>query len=174
MFLMPFLLAFVVSFSEGIPHHLREQSSSPAATFLKPKAAILRRLNPLKVLFTVAHVPERDQPYSVEWNLAVLKTMLLESPHVTDEDKALFMQEFGQHIKDYAHWSADKHNELERFTEKYLNLYKSPDTFLPFIDCRALTNALTDEMINDLHPNIDDEKRAEARARSVERLCDAE
>ena len=134
----------------------------------------MRRLNPLKLLFTVAHVPGRDPAYSVEWNLAVLKTMLLESSHVTDEDKALFMLEFGQHVNDYADWSADKHDQLERFTEKYFSLYKSPDTFLPFVDCAALTYALTDEVINDLYPHADEGKRNEARERSASHLCGAE
>ena len=134
----------------------------------------MRRLNPLKLLFTVAYVPESNPQYSVEWNLAVLKTMFMESSHVSDEDKALFMMEFANTENDYADWSAEKRERLERLTEKYLNLYKSPDTFLPFVDCSALTYALTDEMINDIQPNIDERKRAEVRAKAVGRLCDME
>ena len=184
--ILSFLLAFLVTLNHGNPHKLPENSpsssssslsssSSAAATlFLKPKANIMRRLNPLKLLFTVAYVPDRDPQYSVEWNLALLKTMFMESAHVTDEDKALFMMEFSNPENDYADWSAEKHDQLERLTERYFNLYKSPETFLPFIDCSALTYALTDEMINDLQPNVDDRKRAEIRAKAVGRLCDME
>jgi hypothetical protein len=169
------MMIFLVKLNNGKPHTVNKQvSTPPTATFLKPKANIMRRLNPLKLLFTVAYVPEQNPQYSVEWNLPLLETMLLESSHVSDEDKALFMMEFSNHKNDYADWSAEKHNELERFTEKYLNVYKSPDTFLPFADCPALTYALTDEMINDLQPTIDDRKRAEIRAKAVGRLCDFE
>lgn len=182
MLLSAVLLIICVQFNHGNPHHqLHDDSdisssslSSVQATFLKPKANIMRRLNPLKLLFTVAVVPGRNPPYSVEWNLALLKTILLESSHVSDEDKAFFMMEFSNYANDFADWSAEKHDQLERFTEKYFNLYKSPETFLPFIDCPALTYALTDEMINDLQPNVDERKRAEVRARAVNRLCDVE
>jgi hypothetical protein len=171
------MLIFFVTLNDGKPHKIDEQSSSPhspTAVFLKPKANIMRRLNPLKILFTVAYVPEKSPKYSVEWNLPLLKTMLLESSYVSDEDKAIFITEFIDQIDDYANWSEEKHNQLERFTEKYFNVYKSPDTFLPFIDCSALTYALTDEMINDLQPNVDERKRAEIRARAVGRLCDSD
>jgi hypothetical protein len=170
--IIEFLFFFFVTLNNGKPHALDEQSSSSTAEFLKPKANIMRRLNPLKLLFTVAYIPDKDPQYSVEWNFPLLKTMLLESSYVTDEDKALFIMEFSNQLKDYAHWSEEKHNQLERFTEKYFNVYKSPDTFLPFIDCSALTYALTDEMINDLQPNIDERKRADIRAKAVDRLCD--
>jgi hypothetical protein len=168
------ILIFSITFSNGKPHDLNEQSSSPTAVFIKPKANIMRRLNPLKLLFTVAYVPQRSPHYSVEWNLPLLKTMLLESSYVSDEDKALFITEFSNQLNDYADWPEEKHNQLERFTETYFNVYKSPDTFLPFIDCPALTYALTDEMINDLQPNIDERKRAEIRAKAVGRLCDSD
>jgi hypothetical protein len=171
MIIIQFMLIFLVTLNNGKPHKLVEQTSSPTATFIKPKASIMRRLNPLKLLFSVAHVPHQSPEYSVEWNLSLIKTMLLESSYVTDEDKALFITEFSN-LNDYADWPAEKHYELERFTEKYFNIYKSPNTFLPFIDCPALTYALTDEMINDLHPKIDERKRAEIRAKAVDRLCD--
>lgn len=100
--------------------------------------------------------------------------MFMESSHVSDEDKALFMMEFANTENDYADWSDEKRERLERLTEKYFNLYKSPDTFLPFVDCSALTYALTDEMINDIQPNVDERKRAEIRAKAVGRLCDME
>jgi hypothetical protein len=122
----------------------------------------------------VVYVPKREQPYSIEWNLPLLKTMLLESSYVTDEDKALFVTEFSNHLTDYADWSTEKQYQLERFTEKYFNIYKAPNTFLPFMDCPALTYALTDEMINDLQPNIDQRRRAEIRAKAVRRLCESE
>ncbi len=170
--IIEFLLIFFVTLNNGKPHKLYEQSSSSTAVFLKPKANIMRRLNPLKLLFTVAYVPENNPHYYVEWNFPLLKTMLLESSYVTDEDKALFITEFSNQLNDYAHWSEEKRNQLERFTEKYFNVYKSPDAFLPFIDCSALTYALTDEMINDLQPNIDERKRADIRAKAVGRLCD--
>jgi len=174
--IIQFILIVFVTLNDGKPHQLDEQSSSTpiTAVFIKPKATIMRRLNPLKLLFTVVYVPEQSPHYSVEWNLPLLKTMLLESPYVTDEDKAIFIMEFMDQIEDYANWSEEKRNQLERFTEKYFNVYKSPDTFLPFIDCSALTYALTDEMINDIHPNIDERKRAEIRAKAVGRLCDSD
>jgi hypothetical protein len=172
--IIQFFLIFFVTFNNGKPHNLDEQSSSSTAIFLKPKANIMRRLNPLKLLFSVAYVPEQTPHYSVEWNFPLLKTMLLESSYVSDEDKALFIMEFSNQLNDYADWSEEKHNQLERFTEKYFNLYKSSDAFLPLIDCSALTYALTDEMINDLQPNIDERKRADIRAKAVGRLCDAE
>lgn len=174
MIIIQFLLICFITLNHGKPHKYDEQSSSPTVEFLKPKANIMRRLNPLKLLFTVAYVPQQNPPYSIEWNLPLLKTMLLESSYVSDEDKALFIMEFSNQLNDYADWSEEKHNQLERFTEKYFNLYKSPDTFLPFIDCSALTYALTDEMINDLQPNIDERKRAEIRAKAVGRLCDSD
>ncbi|UJR37252.1 hypothetical protein I4U23_029961 [Adineta vaga] len=167
------LFIMCVTLTYGKPSILDDQSISSNAIFLKPKANIMRRLNPLKLFFTVAYVPERNPQYSVEWNFPLLQTMLLESSFVTDEDKASFLTEFSEQLSDYANWSDEKHNQLERFTEKYFNLYKTPDTFLPFVDCTALTYALTDEMINDIHPTIDQQKRAEVRNRAVARLCDA-
>jgi hypothetical protein len=170
--IIEFLLFFFVTLNNGKPHQHEDESSSSKVVFIKPKANIMRRLNPLKLLFNVAYVPEKYPQYSVEWNFPLLKNMLLESSYVTDEDKELFMSEFSNQLNDYAHWSDEKHNQLERFTEKYFNVYKSPDTFLPFTDCSALTYALTDEMINDLQPNMDERKRAEIRAKAVGRLCD--
>lgn len=174
MIIIQFLLICFVTLNNGKPHNLDEQSSSQSVKFLKPKANIMRRLNPLKLLFTVAYVPEKHPQYSVEWNIPLLNTMLLESSYVSDEDKALFVMEFSDQLNDYADWSEEKHNQLERFTEKYFNIYKSPDTFLPFIDCSALTSALTDEMINDLQPNIDERKRVEIRAKAAARLCESD
>ena len=171
MIIIQFILIFLITFNNAKPHKPIKETSSPSAIFLKPKANIMRRLNPLKLLFNVAYVPERSPQYSVEWNLPLLKTMLLESSYVSDEDKAFFIMEFSN-LNDYADWSEDKHKDLERFTEKYFNIYKSPDTFLPFMDCPALTYALTDEMINDLQPKIPDQKRAEIRAKAAGRLCD--
>ena len=170
--ILEFLLIFFFTLNNAKPHNIEEQSST--VEFLKPKANIMRRLNPLKLLFTVAYVPSKNPPYSIEWNFPLLKTMLLESFFVTDEDKALFITEFSNQLADYADWSDEKHNQFERFTEKYFNLYKSPDTFLPFVDCSALTYALTDEMINDLQPNIAEYKRAEIRAKAVGRLCESD
>lgn len=175
MLCITFFLAFLITLNQVSPYESGENSSlTSTVTFLKPKVNAMRRLNPLKVLFTVAHVPNRQPEYSVEWNLDVLKTMLLESNFVSDEDKALFIRKFSNHLNDYADWSAEKHYELERFTEKYFNLYKSPDKFLPFLDCRALSYALMDEMINDAQPNIDEKLRAGIRASAAERLCDVE
>jgi hypothetical protein len=168
------LLILLVALIHGKPQAANEHSTSANAIFLNPKANIMRRLNPLKLLFTVAYVPQQNPQYSVEWNLPLLKTMLLESSYVSDEDKASFITEFSEQLSDYANWSSDKHYQLERFTEKYFNVYRAPDTFLPFVDCPALTYALTDEMINDLQPNIDQRKRAEVRARAVDRLCESQ
>jgi hypothetical protein len=170
--MIPCFLAFLVTFNECNPHD--KLHSSTTVSFLKPKANIMRRVNPLKLLFTVVHTPQGTPQYAVEWNLDVLKTILLESSHVTDEDKALFIMEFSNHEQDYAHWSEEKHDQLERLTEKYFNLYKSPETFLPFNDCPVLTYALMDEMINDLQPTADERKRTEIRARAATRLCNAE
>jgi hypothetical protein len=172
------LLLLLVSLIDANPHHLKQElsssSSSSMTTFLKPKANIMRRLNPLKLLFTVAHSPRNDIPYSVEWNLSALKTMFLESTHVPDEDKALFIAEFSNFDNDYDEWSPEKHDQLERFTEKYLNPYRSVESFLPLADCQAFTYALTDEMLNDLQPGVPERKRAEIRAKTVKRLCDEE
>ena len=165
------LLISFVTLNMGKSLNSDEQSTSSTAMFLKPKANIMRRLNPLKLLFTVAYIPEKSPSYSIEWNIPLLKTMFLESSYVSDEDKTLFLLEFNDQLDDYADWSAEKHDQLERFTEKYFNIYKSPDNFLPFVDCSALTYALTDEMINDLQPNIAERKRAEIRSKAIDRLC---
>lgn len=170
--IIQFMLICVVRQNHGKLEELEEPSSTPTVDFIKPKPNIMRRLNPLKVLFTVAHIPETSS-YSVEWNLPLLKTMLLESEHVTDEDKALFITQFSDQIDDYANWSEEKRYALERFTEKYFNLYKSPDVFLPFIDCTALTYALMDEMISGFRIAVDEQKRAKFRSQAVERLCNS-
>lgn len=168
------ILFSLVTFIYGSPHKIHESQSSSSVTFIKPKANVMRRLNPLKLLFTVVHTPDQEPHYSVEWNLSLLKTMLLESPHVSNDDKQLFIMKFSNADNDYANWSAEQHDQLERFTENYFNIYKSPESFLPFIDCQALTYAITDEMLNDLQPAINDEKRSKVRAKAVERLCDSE
>ncbi|CAF1326730.1 unnamed protein product [Adineta steineri] len=168
------ILSFLILFIQANPHNLHEQLSPSTAVFIKPKANILRRLNPLKLLFTVAYTPTQIPHYKIEWNLPFLKTMLLESTHVTNDDKDLFSEKFINTENDYANWTPEQHNELERFTEKYFNMYQSPDLFLPFIDCPALTYAITDEMLNDVHPNINEEKRTKVRKQAVERLCDFE
>jgi hypothetical protein len=100
--------------------------------------------------------------------------MLLESTKVSDDDKTLFLMKFSNIENDYPQWTQEQHDQLERFTEKYFNLFKSPESFLPFIDCPALTYAITDEMLSDLHVKIDEEKRSKVRAKAVERLCDSE
>ncbi|CAF1393327.1 unnamed protein product [Rotaria sordida] len=168
------VLYFFVTYIHGNPISIHENSSSPTTIFIKPKANVMRRLNPLKLFFTVAYTPTQEPPYSIEWNLSLLKTMLLESNHVSNDDKELFLMKFSNIENDYADWSFEKHDELERFTEKYFNLYKSPDLFLPFRDCSALTYALTEEMLNDLQLNVNDEKRSKIRAKAVQRLCDSE
>ncbi|CAF2460374.1 unnamed protein product [Rotaria sp. Silwood2] len=170
--IIQYMLIFLVKLNHGKSHQIEESSSSPTAIFIKPKANVMRHLNPLKLLFAVAHIPQSSS-YSIEWNLPLLKTMLLESSYVTDEDKVYFITEFINHADDYANWSDEKRYELERFTEKYFNIYKSPDMFLPFVDCPALTYGLMDEMINDLQPNLDDHKRAGIRAKAVGRLCES-
>jgi hypothetical protein len=172
--IVPSLLFFLVTSIYGNPFHPHEQPSSPPVTFIKPSASTMRRINPLKLFFTVVHRPTQNPHYSIEWNLPFLRTMLLESTQVSDDDKTLFLLKFNNAENDYADWSQEEHDQLERFTEKYFNLFKSPDSFLPFLDCRALTYAITDEMINDLHPHIDEQKRSKIRAKAVERLCDTE
>ena len=160
------ILFFLITLIHGNPHQFHEQLPSPPATFIKPKASMIRRLNPLKLLFTVAHTPEQNPHYSVEWNLPFLKTMLLESTHVSDDDKTLFLIKFSNVKNDYAKWSEEQHDELERFTEKYFNVYQSPESFLPFLDCPALTYAITDEMLNNLQPKIDEEKTFKSSSKS--------
>jgi len=168
------LLSLVILSIHGNPIQLHDQTSSSAVTFLKSDPSTIRRINPLKLFFTVVHNPTRTPNYSIEWNLPFLRTMILESTQVSDDDKTLFLLKFNNAENDYADWSQEEHDQLERFTEKYFNLFKSPDSFLPFLDCRALTYAITDEMINDLHPHIDEQKRSKIRAKAVERLCDTE
>lgn len=165
------MLIFLVTLNVGTSQHIEEVSST-TAVFIKPKANVMRRLNPLKLLFSVAYIPKTSS-YSVEWNFPLLKTMLLESSYVTDEDKADFITEFSSHLDEYADWSEEKRTQLERFTEKYFNIYKSPDMFLPFLDCPVLSYALMDEMINDLRPNLDERKRAEIREKAASRLCNS-
>lgn len=143
-------------------------------TFIKPNISTMRRLNPLKLFFTVVYNPNKTPQYSIEWNLSFLKTMILESTFVNDDDKTLFLMKFSNIENDYPRWSQEHHDQLERFTEKYFNVYQSPDTFLPFLDCPALTYAVTDEMLNDLNQKIDEEKRSKVRAKAVEHLCDIE
>ncbi|CAF3411823.1 unnamed protein product [Rotaria sp. Silwood2] len=158
--IISFILFIFFSYIDGNPHNIHENSPSSTTIFIKPKRNIMRHLNPLKLFFTVAYTPTQDPHYSIEWNLSLLKTMLLESKHVSNDDKALFLTKFSNIGNDYANWSLEKHNELERFTEKYFNIYNSPNSFLPFIDCHALTYAITDEMLNDLPLSITDEKLA--------------
>ncbi|CAF3141376.1 unnamed protein product [Rotaria socialis] len=168
------IILMLATYIHGNPRNLPENSLSSMVTFIKPAASAMRRLNPLKLFFTVAHTPTQSPHYSVEWNFPLLKTMFLESKHVSNDDKELFRMKFGNADSDYVNWSPEKHDELERFTEKYLNVYKSPDSFLPFLDCQALTYAMTDEMLHDLQPIMSDEKRSKVRAKAVERLCDSE
>jgi hypothetical protein len=168
------ILFFLATLIDGNSHYRQEQLSSSAVTFIKPKASLMRRLNPLKLFFTVAHTPGQNPHYSIEWNLPFLKTMLLESTHVNDDDKALFLMKFSNTENDYEQWSPEQHDQLERFTEKYLNIYQPAESFLPFLDCPAVTYAITDEMLNDLQSNISDHKRSQIRAKAVERLCESE
>jgi hypothetical protein len=168
------IILFLVILIHGNPVHLHQQSSTPLVTFIKPNGSTMRRLNPLKLFFTVAHRPAQSPHYSIEWNLSFLRTMLLESTKVSDDDKTLFLMKFSNIENDYPQWTQEQHDQLERFTEKYFNLFKSPESFLPFIDCPALTYAITDEMLSDLHVKIDEEKRSKVRAKAVERLCDSE
>jgi len=172
--IIPSILFVLVMLIHGNSLHSHGQLPSPAVTFIKPNASLLRRVNPLKLFFTVVHTPEQTPHYSIEWNLPFLKNILLESTHVSDDDKTLFLMKFSNIENDYAEWTPERHDELERFTEKYLNLYKSSDSFLPFIDCPALTYAIMDEILDGLQPNIDEEKRSKIRAKAVERLCDSE
>ena len=167
------ILFVFVTFIYGKSNHLQEDLSSSKVEFIKPKTNIMRRLNPLKLFFTVVHTPHQYPYYLIEWNLPFLQTMLLESTYVSDDDKALFMK-FSNAENDYAKWSPEQHDQLERFTEKYFNLYKSPNLFLPFLDCSALTYAITDEMLNDARPYINDKIRSKIRAIAVERLCNIE
>jgi hypothetical protein len=168
------LLSLVILSIHGNPIHLHDQTSSSAVTFLKSDPSTIRRINPLKLFFTVVHNPTRTPNYSIEWNLPFLRTMILESTQVSDDDKTLFLMKFSNIENDYAEWSEEQHYQLERFTEKYFNLYTSPDSFLPFLDCPALTYAITDEMLNALQPNTDEEKRSKVRAKAVQRLCNSE
>ena len=161
-------------FSLRIDADASRSPETSSATFLKPKANVMRRLNPLKLLFSVVHTPNRTPPYAVEWNFSFLKTMLTESSDVSEEDKQYFLENFGRAESEYARWTAEEHEALERFTEKYFNLYQSPDAFLPFRDCAALTYAITDEMLHDLQPNIPSHKRGQIRSRATQRLCDAD
>ncbi|CAF4510474.1 unnamed protein product [Rotaria sp. Silwood2] len=172
--IISFILFIFFSYIDGNPHNIHENSPSSTTIFIKPKRNIMRHLNPLKLFFTVAYTPTQDPHYSIEWNLSLLKTMLLESKHVSNDDKALFLTKFSNIDNDYANWSLEKHNELERFTEKYFNIYNSPNSFLPFIDCHALTYAITDEMLNDLPLSITDEKRSKIRAKAGVGSCDPE
>lgn len=169
-----FVFVFSNSYVQAKPFRRHETVTPSFATFLKPKASIIRRINPLKLFFTVVHTPNEEPAYKIEWNLPFLKTMFLESKHVTDVDKRLFLEKFMNKEKDYSQWTQEEHDELERFTEKYLNLYESADSFLPFLDCAALTYAITDELLNDLQPHVNEDKRAKVRAKSVERLCNFE
>ena len=172
--IIPSLLFFFVVSIYGNPTNPNEQSSSPKVKFIKTNPTTMRRINPLKLFFSVVYKPTQTPNYSVEWNLPFLRTMLLESTHVSDDDKTLFLMKFSNIENDYPEWSEEHHDQLERFTEKYFNLFKSPDSFLPFIDCPALTYAITDEMLNAVHANINEEKRSKVRAKAVERLCDSE
>src|SRR5271163_3455196 len=129
------LLSLVILSIHGNPiHHHDHISSSSSVTFLKSDPSKIRRINPLKLFFTVVHNPTQTPSYSIEWNLPFLKTMLLESTQVSDDDKTLFLMKFSNIENDYAEWSEEQRNQLERFTEKYFNLYTSPDSYLPFLD----------------------------------------
>ncbi|CAF1272599.1 unnamed protein product [Didymodactylos carnosus] len=147
----------------------RSPISYSSDIFIKPKVQTMRRLNPLKLLFVVVY-SKLNQQYEVEWNLNILKTIIMESEYVTDDDRKYFMDNFSTANTDYQQWSPDKHDQLERFTEKYFNPYKSADLFLPFQDCQTFTYALTDEMLNELG-HKDTVKRYHIRQKAAERLC---
>lgn len=172
MIMLQCVLIFLVTLSHGKPHRVEDSSSSPTAVFIKPSASVMRRLNPLKLLFTVAYVPQNSS-YSIEWNFPLLESMLIQSAFVPEEDTTFFIKEFSSRVDDYANWSEDKHHQLERFTEKYFSIYKSPKEFLPLRDCPSLTHSLMDEMINDLQPNLDERKRNEIRSKAAKRLCNS-
>jgi hypothetical protein len=167
------LLSLTVSI-DGNQASASQTTVSSLATFIKPNANIMRRLNPLKLLFNVVYQPAQTPSYSVEWNFSFLKTILLESTHVTDEDKQYFVETVADIEHNYGRWSVEQHEKFERFTEKYFNLYKSPASFLPMQDCSSFTFAVMDEILNDLQPNINQDKRSQVRAKAVERLCNVE
>ncbi|CAF0905270.1 unnamed protein product [Didymodactylos carnosus] len=144
--------------------------TSSSDIFIKPKPQLMRRLNPLKLMFVVAY-SKLNKQYEVEWNLDVLKTIISESEQVTEDDKKYFMDNFSTANTDYQEWSSDKHDQLERFTEKYFNPYKSADFFLPFQDCKTFTYALTDEMLTEFG-QMDEIKRSRVRQKAAKTLCD--
>ena len=168
-FISVLLLSLVITFIHG--NSLYPPSS---ATILQPTPQQIRRMNPMKFFFTVIHNPSQTPAYSLEWNLPFLKTFLLESAYVSNEDKILFLTQFAHRANDYSDWSDEERYQLERLTERYFNLYTSPDSFLPFLDCQALTYAITDEMLSVLQPNTNNEKRLRARTKAVQRLCNSE
>lgn len=168
-FISVLLLSLVISFIHGNTFQPRSSASIVQTT---PQQ--VRRINPMKFFFTIVHNPDQTPAYSLEWNLSFLKTFLLESTFVNNEDKILFLTQFSHRANDYSDWSDDERYQLERLTEKYFNLYASPDSFLPFLDCQALTYAITDETLKVLQPNTNDEKRFRARMKAVQRLCNSE
>ncbi|CAF4932217.1 unnamed protein product, partial [Rotaria sp. Silwood1] len=76
--IISFILFIFITYIYGNPHNMNENLSTLKTTFIKPKTNILRRLNPLKLFFTVAYIPTQYPHYTIEWNLPFLKTMLLE------------------------------------------------------------------------------------------------
>lgn len=140
-------------------------------TFIKTKASEMRNINPLKLFFNVVYAPDPIPSCHLEWNFSFLKTLLLESSLVSSEDKQFFLDHYNPFNPPYDKWTPTDHEELERFTEKYLDIYKSPEDFLPFRDCPALSYAIVDQMLNELQPKLPDRRRQLIRQRTAERLC---
>ena len=82
MIIIQTILILLLLITHGYSNEPHKSVSYQAATFIKPRANIMRRLNPLKLLFTVAHVPQEFH-YSIEWN------WLLKYPVLSGIDRSL-------------------------------------------------------------------------------------
>lgn len=131
----------------------------------------MRYINPLKLFFNAVYMPDSTPSCSLEWNFDFLKSFILESSHVSESDKQFFLEHYSPLNPPYEEWTWNQHDQLERFTEKYFDLYKSPEQFLPFQDCPALSSAIVDQMLDDLQPNIPHRKRQLIRKHAAHRLC---
>lgn len=156
------LLSLLLSTTDGHSRNL---------TFIKTKPAEMRHVNPLKLFFNVVYASDPVPSCSLEWNFSFLKSILLESAVVPLADKQFFLDHYSPLNPPYDKWTANDRDRLERFTEKYFDIYKSPQDFLPFRDCPALSYAIVDQMLNELQANLPERRRQLIRQRAAERLC---
>lgn len=162
---------FFTSFVLINANPFENNGQSTSVEFLQSKTSEMRRVNPLKLFFTVVFDPKASPSYKVEWNFPLIKTILIKSQFVSDQDKIDFLVNFDDALTNYGNWTDEKHLQFERFTEKFFNLYKPMENFLPVRDCPSLTFGIMNQILSDLKDNVRQHYRAMAIEKAIESLC---